>query len=174
VLESRTLLSGVTPAIQIDQQAPTVLVDMESFQLLSLTDDDSTRIFQSDGTQAGTIQLADIPGAVVQTDIYGEVAGRLIFRASQPGQLWSTDGTPAGTSRIADLSFDDAFAEAGLFQDRLYFAADGGDGVELWSTDGAAAGTRQVADINSGQPASAGYSFDLMQLPVRSRTTCSW
>lgn len=161
-LEPRLLLSGVTSGIQIDSQAPTVFVDTDEFSLLSVQDDDSTRIFHSDGTQQGTILLVDVAGVVATTDVIGEVNGKLIFRAVDSGQLWATDGTANGTVQIADLSFDSAFAESHLFQGQLYFAADGGDGVELFQTDGTSAGTRQVADINSGQiePAGSTFSFD--------------
>lgn len=164
-LESRMLLSGVTGGIQIDSQAPAVLFDSAAFSLLSLQDADSTRIFHSDGTQAGTVLLADIAGVVATTDVVGEVDGRLVFRAAEPGQLWATDGTAAGTSQIATLNFDSAFAESHLFNGQLYFAADGGDGVELFRTDGTAAGTVQVADINRGQalPDGSTFSFDAIE-----------
>jgi len=79
----------VTSALQIDQQAPEVLVDTVAFQLLPSADDDSTQIFPSTGTQAVMISLADIPGTVLKTDVYEEVNGRLIFRAS-------TDATACG------------------------------------------------------------------------------
>jgi ELWxxDGT repeat protein len=148
LLENRTLLAAVTQAIQIDNQAPDVLGEFGDIKLLKVSDDDSTRIFNTDGTQAGTVELADVPGEFLRSDIIGLLNGSLLLRDGDGGTLWFTDGTVAGTQQLASIAAGD---EAVEFNGELYFSGTDEDGVELWKTDGTIAGTVQVKDINTGQ-----------------------
>lgn len=121
----------------------------------------------SDGTAAGTYQLADVkPGMNAGTpessnpDGLATGIGAVYFSANDGThgvELWKTDGTPAGTVMVKDLrdgmqpSYPGGFtASNGL----VYFTARGeatyGEPeqiyatTEVWRTDGTAAGTVRV------------------------------
>lgn len=161
-LESRTLLAGVMQAVQVDGEAPEVFADTETHQLLILQDSDSTRLLASDGTQAGTTQLADIPGLFSASHVLGANGQQLVFRVPVANQLWVTDGTVGGTFKLKDLAVSNTPGTDSVFGGEIYFSASDattGDGFELWKTDGTVAGTVQVADINTGQAGPAGHTF---------------
>lgn len=117
-------------------------------------------LWRSDGTEAGTFQLADAcPGDCSGSPvIVARTEQRVFFRAFGrsfgPVDLWVTDGSPAGTVRLATtLLIPDSgrrrvwIAGQGL----LYFVADDLDhGAELWRSDGTPAGTFQVTDLRPG------------------------
>jgi len=160
-LEGRTLLAAVIPAIQIENQAPVVLPDVNGRELVALADADSTRLFTTDGTQAGTVQFADIP-TVLGGDVsgYAIIGTNLFFATAGPNgpELWKTDGTAAGTAFVKDginQSFDD-FAVLG---DQLLFPASGDrlQGMELFKTDGTATGTEIVVDLYPGLDSTSFY-----------------
>lgn len=155
-LENRTLLAAVTQAIQIDGQSPDVLGEYGDVRLLTVEDADSTRLFHTDGSQTGTIELADLPGSVDESDIVGTLDNRILIRVSSNDTLWITDGTAAGTLQLAAIELPTFSLEGAEFNSEFYFSADGGDGFEVWKTDGTAAGTVQVRDINTGQSGPTG------------------
>ena len=107
---------------------------------------ESSRLWRTDGTPAGTLLLRDgleLPG------LGPELQGRLYFR-TETG-LWRSDGTVPGTFPVFD--FPDAplgvnyLSAAG---GKLWFLAHN----DLWSSDGTAAGTIQLreAEVFSGDP----------------------
>ncbi len=60
--------------------------------------------FQSDGTAAGTVLVADIDPAV---DPFTNVNGTLFFTANDVThgiELWKSDGTAAGTTMVSDIN----------------------------------------------------------------------
>src|SRR4029077_6027449 len=133
----------------------------------------------SDGTAAGTRQVADIhqqvtpfpggglppvpgwssPGPSVWT-------GSAFLFAADDGltgrELWATDGTAAGTRQVRDIhpepqnpdledgSDPGPLVPLGSSTTFLFAADDGTYGRELWATDGTAPGTRRVRDIRPG------------------------
>jgi uncharacterized repeat protein (TIGR01451 family) len=122
--------------------------------------------FVSDGTAAGTVQLADIwPGTQGSYPIFlGQAGGNLFFSAADPvhgRELWKTDGTPAGTALVKDLDggsgdsftpyttiYREGFASVG---NRLFFRSGGIFLPEaLWVTDGTTAGTVRINDLVPG------------------------
>ena len=130
-------------------------------------------IWKSDGTEAGTILVADINKATYYGDYYGTQSsnpkhltaiGDTLFFSADDGisgeELWKTDGTSAGTVLVADIS--PGFGNYGYpsssnpkhltaVGDTLFFSADDGfSGEELWKTDGTSAGTLLVADVFTG------------------------
>ncbi|MFO0898334.1 MAG: ELWxxDGT repeat protein [Pirellulales bacterium] len=116
-------------------------------------DGGGSKLWRSDGTEAGTQKVSDQTDAVSWR--YGNLNGRLVFDGSLAGhgeELWISDGTPAGTNPVtADLSesaVPSPFIAAGA---RAYFTADDGvHGQELWVTDGTTNGTHMVKDIFAG------------------------
>lgn len=127
------------------------------------------RLWSSDGTEAGTLPIAESFGGVRPcgrsnyADPFAVASGVLYvsgFSDTAGCELWGTDGTDAGTGRVVDLragtdgAFPDWITAAG---GRIFFAADDGiSGKELWSSDGTAAGTALLTDVT---PADAPWWF---------------
>jgi ELWxxDGT repeat protein len=131
----------------------------------------------SDGTEAGTVPLADVnPGSgssmisLLVLDHALTVGSRLYFRAftDQDGaEVWTSDGTPAGTTKLKEIN--DQTSSFFFFGGKLFgpalgalpggkvlFQADdaGGTGFEPWASDGTAAGTQRIADLWPGAESS--------------------
>lgn len=118
----------------------------------------------TDGTDAGTMQLADCAAGAassapqwIDTSVeFGPLLPMFSANNSVTGrELWRTDGTPAGTAMIVDLRPGTASgvvsSSLAVRGGRLYFwGNDGVSGTELWRTDGTAAGTAMVADLSPG------------------------
>ncbi len=120
-------------------------------------------LWRSDGTAAGTRQVADLaPGSSSSTPRSPCAIGdRMFFVADGPGvgaELYLTDGSASGTRLVADLwPGPNGSVPTGLIAHHggVYFAADdGSSGRELWFSDGSAAGTRRVADLRPGAASS--------------------
>jgi ELWxxDGT repeat protein len=127
-------------------------------------------LWVTDGTSAGTKLLKDIsPGGNYgyypdsSSPAYLTKAGNKLFFAADNkvnGQeLWVTDGTESGTRLVKDInpgSFASDFGKGSNLKsftelnNKLYFAADNGDGLGLWVSDGTTAGTQLVKDISPG------------------------
>ena len=155
-LEARSLLTAAIPAIQIDNQAPEVLGELNGNALLFVEDNGATRLYSSDGTQAGTTLITSI-SAVVDRSVQTEaVAGNLFFVAFGPdgAELWKSDGRAGGTMQVVDLNPGAANAspkELTAYDGQLYFAATtAADGRELFRTDGTASGTVLAPGAVSG------------------------
>lgn len=127
----------------------------------------SVNLWKSDGTQAGTVLVKNIPstGTNHQILFIGHIGNNTLFQygnnSSSPfiRQLWTTDGTSAGTSIIDDATntVSTSYTAGTTFNGNMYFTRyHATAGVELWKTDGTVAGTSMVKDINSG---SANSSF---------------
>ncbi|MCA9958785.1 MAG: hypothetical protein KC443_07120 [Anaerolineales bacterium] len=117
---------------------------------------DGYELWKSDGTEAGTIQLANInPSGDASPGMFTNVNGILFFSAkgsTQQRELWRSDGTKAGTFLVADSNNpgiqDPHYLTA--MGDLLFFSAQHPDyGIELWQSDGTANGTKLVRDINT-------------------------
>ncbi|MBX3405427.1 MAG: hypothetical protein KF869_01580 [Phycisphaeraceae bacterium] len=116
-------------------------------------------LFKTDGTAAGTVQLAsgfDLlssgqatwkPRAVLDGRLY------LTMQTNNDRELWRTDGTPAGTLQLTFApQATGGRNPTGLmpFADKVVFAADTSNtGRELWQTDGTAEGTTFFADLST-------------------------
>ena len=117
------------------------------------------RLWRSNGTPAGTVQVAPTQFAARLT----AVGSRLFFTAWEPArgtELWTSDGTPAGTQLVADIRGGPRSAEPdGLVAlgSQVFFSADNGLwGRELWVSDGTREGTALVSDIVPGPQGSLG------------------
>ncbi len=122
-----------------------------SVQLFSADDGiHGTELWATDVENGSTWLVKDIaPGSAS--------SGPYTFRAMNGvwyfrGQgLWRSDGSEEGTYNLA--GFESYLADAVVFDDELYFAANGGGGTFLWKTDGSVAGTKLVAELNVyGEP----------------------
>jgi ELWxxDGT repeat protein len=120
---------------------------------------EGTKLWRSDGTEAGTVRL------VVLGSLQAPVAvGRDVFFAGDGGTLWTSDGTEAGTRMVSGFprvgqpgSYPAALAAV---RGALVFSAsDGVHGYEPWVSDGTAEGTRMLADVAPGLPSSGPQLF---------------
>jgi ELWxxDGT repeat protein len=113
-------------------------------------------IWRSDGTEAGTGPVLEVPGDRALQDLH-PLGGRWIFTVSPPGgpaALWTADagftqgsplaGCPEGCPAFIG-SID--FLANGSW---LFAGADAAHGTEPWVTDGTGPGTRRLADACPG------------------------
>ena len=114
-------------------------------------------LWVSDGTAAGTRQLAVLPpspgfpGAWVKG--LTAVGNRVFFGASssEDDEVWTSDGTPAGTHTVTHLAQASPFGALGegfslqASGHRAYFSVENGPGAGLWRSDGTSQGTQQIA-----------------------------
>ncbi|HEV7669824.1 MAG TPA: ELWxxDGT repeat protein [Thermoanaerobaculia bacterium] len=148
-------------------------------RLLFFADDEvsGNELWATDGTPAGTVQVADLnPGANLADagsfnggrEVRVVSGGRWFFRAfdgpfGEGRQLYTSDGTAAGTGRVKRLveqrsgvtppffgrSMD--FSPTAALANRLIFSGDDGvQGSEPAASDGTPAGTGLLADVNPG------------------------
>ncbi len=121
------------------------------------------QLWRSDGTEAGTFQLTDLPNGIVTGNsvnpglgIRTLFQGKLLFATidSLPGggfveEIWETDGTIAGTRKSpylpGNLTLVTYMRAVG---DEIYFFATDDQHVwGLWRSDGTAAGTRNLGTL---------------------------
>ncbi len=119
------------------------------------TDAGTYALWVSNGTDRGTVALADFGQNAADLSSTAVVDGTFYFVAYDPvgngTALWASDGTAAGTRMVLDPNPGGSTAVSSLTAvgDQLFFvASDGTDGYELWHSDGTTAGTAMVADIN--------------------------
>jgi ELWxxDGT repeat protein len=148
----------------------TVFASTLFFEACSSTTYASCGLWESDGTNAGTVLVRDInPGGTSGSDPCSLTAyGRLLFfnanNVTYGRELWRSDGTASGTVLVKDINpgYASSMPFCGpamtVFNGNLFFTAnDGVHGTELWSTNGTDAGTNMVKDINPGTNSSYPY-----------------
>ena len=160
---------------------------LDDDRLLFFIDDDVHGIepWISDGTDAGTLLLADIaPQELSSNFVFGafnppaRLGADLVFFARDPErgyEPWATDGSPGHTRLIRDIN-DQAssnfeflnflvgdLAEAG--HEVFFQARDDTHGFELWATRGTPGTTHLVSDIDPDNEFSSGsFPFELAPL----------
>lgn len=155
-LERRSLLAAAIPAIQLDQQAPDYLGEIQNQAVLFVQAENSVSLYLSDGTQSGTSLITTVNASIDRSISAQAVGSTLFFVASDSAgaELWKTDGSAAGTSRVADLNAgadDSSPADLTAFDGQLYFAATTpATGREVFRSDGTTAGTVVAIDLVSG------------------------
>ncbi|HEY9421864.1 MAG TPA: ELWxxDGT repeat protein, partial [Thermoanaerobaculia bacterium] len=100
------------------------------------------QLWRSDGTAAGTWQVADVsPSPYSAPDNFLAVNGRMVFRT---GELFvATDGTPPGTLLLPPTEV----VEPVRLGDQAFFIAADFEKPGLWRTDGTTVGTVRVAEV---------------------------
>lgn len=130
-------------------------------------------LWRTDGTDAGTMLLADIYPGPVGSDLRPMLVsgGVLYCTALHPlygTEVWRSDGTVAGTRLLGETvigggsasEYDQMLEVGGV----VYFGADVPPaGYELWRSDGSQAGTSLLADVNPGGGASYPSHFRAFQ-----------
>lgn len=182
------LLSLAAATLGVSAQTPYLVKDLNAARSIGTPSDpagffaDGNRIYfsagtaqtgrelwSSDGTSAGTAQVADLFAGTASSDPgnFAIVHGHVVFKAADAHgtELWTTDGTAAGTRLLADINTGSASSSPGVhivYHDKMIFAAaDGVDGRELWITDGTPGGTRFFKDLAPGPSDSSPAGFVL-------------
>jgi ELWxxDGT repeat protein len=126
-------------------------------------------LWRSDGTEAGTVVVADIapgPDGSWPRHLVSLGNSLVLFAAEHPTfgyELFRTDGTAAGTAVVRDLVTgvgssvpDDFVVQDGV----LYFSAWTREhGREAWRSDGTAAGTYRLTEVAPGPLSSSPSRF---------------
>lgn len=115
---------------------------------------DEARLWSTDGTSDGTVDLGIMEGP------YVVVGDRLVYLASEYEtgvEPWISDGTLAGTRMIKEISpgpgtsfaWDNGYFDyLTAWNDRVFFVAnDGEHGYQPWVTDGTSEGTLALGDL---------------------------
>lgn len=143
-------------------------------------------VYVSDGTPAGTRQLAEINDQASAFDLtflgllFGAnpmagANGTLFFQASDGpsgSELWKSDGSEAGTEQVADISADPGGSVpleiTALGNSVLFSAAESAtEGRELWISDGTGAGTGLLKDLDPSNTTSGGWPWWLTRAGSR-------
>jgi ELWxxDGT repeat protein len=130
-------------------------------EFIFFPDNDATgnELWTSDGTQNGTVRVADLNAGVSNSSpqMLTRVDDRVFFTALTPvsgRELWVSNGTVAGTTLVKDIRpgvQDSAIAGLTAINGRAFFYAnDGVHGFEPWISDGTSAGTVMLKDIVAG------------------------
>lgn len=131
----------------------------------------STTLWQSDGTEAGTVMVSTNTTRFpygIQPAYPAALNNEVYFAADIDteggGALWKSDGTEAGTMVVKDMDINST--SGGVqhltnINNTLYFSGFPGASAnaELWKSDGTAAGTMLVKDINPGSSGSNSSNF---------------
>ncbi len=124
------------------------------------------RLWQSDGTPAGTkaVGTALSMPSLVRPPVL--VNNQLFFSGmdnSSSTQLWKSDGTPEGTVEVKVIRRGGLPSNPSSLTNvngvLFFIANDGTHGIELWKSDGTTAGTMLVKDIFSGTASSEAASL---------------
>lgn len=100
----------------------------------------SLKLWKSDGTETGTVQVADV-AANILTNVNGVVYFFGDDGASGTG-LWKSNGTDLGTELVKEIPQGMSFDSLANVNGTLYFSGfDPSTGPQLWKSDGTTSGT---------------------------------
>jgi ELWxxDGT repeat protein len=151
---------GVTPGTMVSDLLPGMLgsfpldfVALGDRLVFTASAVSGRRLYVSDGTTVGTVELAQVPMAFNGRNRLAVQGGRVWFTGID-AELWNTDGTVAGTQRVADIRAGVLGSNPGsltAYQGRVWFTADDGvHGTELWHSDGTPLGTALFFEGTAG------------------------
>jgi ELWxxDGT repeat protein len=116
-------------------------------------DSQGIQLWKTDGTEAGTVVLADISRPL--RDVIALIKDVPYFLGKSPGGrlgLWKSDGTAASPVLVKDIDSANGDMDGATFvllKDGLYIQTTSeGDDIALWKTDGTTAGTVWVKTFN--------------------------
>ncbi len=155
--EALTFLEApVDPSSSIRGGNLVVINGVAYYTGLDATNPNSTYLWRTDGTLAGTRRVVDLnPGqmSVVRADTLTKVGDRVVFIAEQfyqDPELWGSDGTAAGTQKLTtSLALPQIMGVSGS---RAYFFASldpAPAALKFLSTDGTPAGTRVIEGLGA-------------------------
>ncbi|MEM7247660.1 MAG: ELWxxDGT repeat protein [Acidobacteriota bacterium] len=159
---------GVVVELPSTARTPAQLADLDGVAHFTASGGVGRGLWQSDGTEPGTLELSDLggSGATIPDGDVVSAGGFLFFVGSDRAagnELWVSDGTTPGTQRLLDINPGPDGSdptELVAVGDRLFFAAqDPIEGRELWVSDGTPGGTMQLADLRDGIPGSDPSDF---------------
>jgi ELWxxDGT repeat protein len=141
----------------------TSMADKDGTLFFSAKDDSSgEELWKSDGTESGTVRIADIrPGTAGSTPYEITALGdRVLFGASglsvnNSSQLWISDGTEAGTTLVLDRNP----SELEELNGHVFLSASHGSYFNFWKSDGTPAGT---SILGSGSASGLTQAGDLL------------
>lgn len=104
-------------------------------------------VWRTDGTPAGTINLAQRSSAPLAVHAGGNGIVYFSERPSTGCRLWKTDGTPQGTTQLSSFPYQSPFGTSYIISSsygsgRLWFGVTPLN--ELWSSTGTFSGTRKI------------------------------
>lgn len=118
-------------------------------------------LWVTDGTEAGTRAIAEVPASIHQT---GTSTHYFFGVDSASGdQLWASDGTAAGTRLLVSFGTKNGHAplDFNAGPSRVYFIEnDSRDSQHLWVSDGTPAGTRRISVPDLRPASGAGVMGD--------------
>jgi ELWxxDGT repeat protein len=133
----------------------------------------SEELWKTNGTAAGTIQVADInPGFQGSSpESFKEFNGSLYFIANvfqtTGRELYRTNGTTTTIVKDINVGVEDSFDQGTnahkliVLNSKLYFLArENSNGYDLWRTDGTTAGTQKMVDLDSFGLGTSEYFFE--------------
>lgn len=169
ILSQATQVKDIRPGGASSNSNPRSLICYNDLLYFEANDGTFGReLYQSDGSDAGTILLKDINvgGGGSVPEYFAVHAGKLFFSANEPTcgiELWCTDGTAAGTSIFKDIKVGGGNSEPRYLTTAnglLFFSADeNATGRELYKSDGTPGGTVLIKDIHPGSANSAPDEF---------------
>jgi ELWxxDGT repeat protein len=127
-----------------------------------------SELWRSDGTEAGTWQVADlVPGPTGSSPSRLVTAGDNLFFTTSQG-LWVHDGVNLTLLGPVQMSGTSELTPVGS---SVFFKATDSAGFELWTSNGSSDGTRRVKDINPGPSGSSPGLFTEVDGVVMFRAT---
>ncbi len=146
------------------------------FSVLDFSNQDNTlRLWVTDGTPAGTLMLkdgrTDEPATAVSSNSTNQlnVLGSRVFFINEDGELWRSTGTTAETLFVHDL---DGYTDIrpsflGRFNNELYFSTSNNGSHKIYKSNGSGGGTVQINDFQVGSGATPILEHDHMFLVGR-------
>ena len=121
------------------------------------TNPGGSRIWSTDGTTSGTVKLSNNLAFITN---FEEFNSEVYFGATYNSSnqiLYKSDGTVSGTVAVnnSNISLPVQDFKPHHYNDKLYFRAFEGVGIELYVSDGTLAGTLLLKDINPGSPSNS-------------------